>query len=82
MSTLTTLSLDREIVDTLDELGGGTLPDVYRTLTEDGSRPHLRGQQVAIRWHRLLDAGIIASVDDGVHVQDRSLVDAQSQSST
>lgn len=83
MSQLTTLTLDRDIVDTLDEMGGGTLPEVYRTLTEDGTRPHLRGQLVAIRWHRLLDAGVLVTEEDEtVRVDDRSPVDSQFQSST
>jgi hypothetical protein len=82
MSELTTLSLDRDIVDTVDELDGGTLPEVYRRLTAEGTRPHLRGQMVAIRWHRLLDAGVLEPADGTVHVRDRTPVEAHPQSST
>jgi hypothetical protein len=87
MSELTTLTLDREIVDTVDALGGGTLSDVYQTLTTEGTRPHLRGQMVAIRWHRLLDAGVLATEGAVAHVEDRGKLEGdrrttQVQSST
>lgn len=75
------LSIDREIVDTLEALEGGTLPEVYRRLSAESGRPQYRGQQVAMRWHRLVEAGVLEERGETVHVGDRSAL-GQPQSST